>query len=160
MQEWVPKATFIGYIYTRENCTWAGHSIWGLHGSHPSPRHSAVVPLQSTQITVSDAHFWVVLQMEEGNYWLPWACNPQTYWRLRYDVNPCDTALLRHHQPIRELCTSWSHTLRSHSLILPLKMLCWGQLGGSGLLSTSRPGLLAWCSTGNTALIFTSTQSQ
>ena len=62
---------------------------------------------------------WVVLQMLKlptkwkklTTRW-PWAHIPQTHWRLRIDnANPCDTALFPHHQPIRDLHTSWSPTL-------------------------------------------------
>lgn len=39
---------------------------------------------------------------------------PPTDWSLRIDgINPYDTNFLYHHQPIRELCTSWSHTCDS-----------------------------------------------
>ena len=68
--------------------------------------------------------------------WWPWAHRPQTYWSMRTDkVNPCNTALLPYHQPIRELCTSWSKNLRLPSLTLSLKMLPWNPSGSSGLLS-------------------------
>ena len=43
--------------------------------------------------------------------WRPWA-QSQVFWNSRTDnANPCDTALFPHHQPIRDLYTSWSHTL-------------------------------------------------
>ena len=62
--------------------------------------------------------------MEEVNYMMAMSTSPQTYWSLRIDnVNPCDTTLLPHHQPIRELYTRWSYTLRLPSLTWPLKML-------------------------------------
>ena len=55
---------------------------------------------------------------------------PQTYWSLRiYIANPCERILLPHYQPIRELCTSWSHSLGCSSLIWLLKMLSWNQWG-------------------------------
>ena len=46
---------------------------------------------------------------------LNWTHSSQTYWSLR----------VYHHQLIRELCTSWSQTLRHFSLTWLLKMLCW-----------------------------------
>ena len=61
------------------------------------------------------------------------------------NVTPCDTTWPPHHQPIRELCTSWSHTLGRPSLTLSLKMLCWNLLGSLGVSSTSLvPGGLPW----------------
>ena len=45
--------------------------------------------------------------------WSSWGCSPQTFWHLRTD----------HHQPIRELYTSWSLTLGLPPLIWPLKVL-------------------------------------
>ena len=90
-----------------EGCNWAGPDQ-GLPRTNPSPISSALAPLRSTQMIVSDAHFlscftdaktttkWKKLT----NWWL-WAHSPQTYWSLRIDVNPSDTALLPHHQPIR-----------------------------------------------------------
>ena len=51
--------------------------------------------------------------MEEVNY-LMCMSSPQSSWSLRTDIiNPCDTTLWSHHQPIRDLCMSWSHTLHS-----------------------------------------------
>ena len=51
-------------------------------------------------------------QMEDVNYLMTISIYPQDSWSLRiYNVYPCDIALLPHHQPIRELCTSWSHIL-------------------------------------------------
>ena len=44
------------------------------------------------------------------NYLLTMSTDPQASWSLRTDnLNPCDTALLPHHQPITELCTSWQY---------------------------------------------------
>ena len=69
-------------------------------------------------------------QMEEINYlmimsmWPPGLPAPKDY-----NMNPCDTALLPHYQSIRELCTSWSHTLGCPALAWPLKMLCWNPWG-------------------------------
>ena len=72
----------------------------------------------STSITVSDTHFLSCFTYAKTSTkrkkwitWWPWALHPD-YWSLRTDnVNPCDTTLLPHYQPIRELCMSWSHTL-------------------------------------------------
>ena len=62
--------------------------------------------------------------------WWPWTHSPQTYLHLRIDdVDPCDTTLFPHHQPVRELCTSWSHTLQPPSLTWHLKCFAethWG----------------------------------
>ena len=45
-------------------------------------------------------------QMEEVNY-LMTKSTYKTYWSLKSDNdNPCDSALLPHYQPIRELCTN------------------------------------------------------
>ena len=61
--------------------------------------------------------------------------DPQASWVLKTDtVNPCDTTLLPHHQPIKELCMSWSHTLRPPSLTWLLKMLCQNPLESLGFL--------------------------
>ena len=85
----------------------------------------------------------------------------QTYWSLRTDnVNLCDITLLPHHQPIREIGRSSSHTLGCPSLTLPLKMPCWNPLGRSGFLSTRCPGFLIWRLTINAALSFTTTWCQ
>ena len=47
---------------------------------------------------------------------------PQGSRSLRTDkVNPCDTTLFPHYYPVRELCTSWIHILRPHSLTRLLK---------------------------------------
>ena len=62
--------------------------------------------------------------------WWQWAHSPQAYCSLRTDnVTPYDTALLPHHQQIREVCTSWSHSLGLPSLTWPLKMLRWNSEG-------------------------------
>lgn len=54
-------------------------------------------------------------QVEDVNYLMTIAS--QAYWILRiYNVNSCDTAWLTHYEPIRELCTSCSHTLGCPSL--------------------------------------------
>ena len=54
-----------------------------------------------------------LLQPVEGaNYLMTLSPYTQAFWNLKTDkVNPCDPTLLPHHQPVRELCTSWSHTL-------------------------------------------------
>lgn len=52
--------------------------------------------------------YWVFTTKEKK--WTTWssrACGPQTFWRLGVD----GVDLLPRHQPIREMCTSWSHTL-------------------------------------------------
>ena len=41
----------------------------------------------------------------------------------------CDSIQWCHHQPIRELCISWSHTQRLPSFTLHLKTLLWNTLG-------------------------------
>ena len=47
---------------------------------------------------------------------------PQGSRSLRTDkVNPCDITLFPHYYPVRELCTSWIHILRPHSLTRLLK---------------------------------------
>ena len=66
---------------------------------------------------------------------------PQTDWSLRIDgINPYDTNLLYHHQPIRELYTSLSHTCDSltHFALKKKKKkgsLFWNLLGNLDLLS-------------------------
>ena len=46
--------------------------------------------------------------MEDANYWMTAAHSLQAFWGLKTDpVNPWHTALLPHHQPIRELCMNW-----------------------------------------------------
>ena len=97
---------------------------WGARGGRPWPACSAGAPLWSTWLVVCDAHFLSGFadvntpphtlphrqQMGDVNY-LTRAHSPQASWSLRTDdVNPCDTAPLHHRQPIREWCTSWSHT--------------------------------------------------
>ena len=85
---------------------------------------------------------WAVLQMWKPptkwkmlTTWWPWAHSPQASWSLRTDnVNTCDTTLFPHHQPVRELCSSWPHTLRPASLTWLLKMLRWNPSGSSELL--------------------------
>ena len=111
-----------------EGCNWAGPDQ-GLPRTNPSPISSVM------KMKVSDAHFLscftdakTTTKWKKLTNWWPWAHRPQTYWSLRIDINPCDTALLPHHQPIRELFTSWSHTLGLPLLIWPLKMLCWNTI--------------------------------
>ena len=83
--------------------------------------------------------------MKEIYYLMIGSISPQTFWHLRTDdVNPCDTALLPHHQPIRELCTSWSHTPWPSPLTWPLKVLCRNPLRSWGLFGHEPPVLLAW----------------
>ena len=71
---------------------------------------------------------------------------PQTYWSLRiHGINPYDTNLLHHHQPIRELYTSLSHTCDSlnHFTFKKKKKkkgsLFWNLLGNLDLLSRYDP---------------------
>ena len=64
-------------------------------------------------------------QIEDVRYLMTMSTWPQASWSLRTDiVHPCDTTLLPHRQPIRELCTSWSQTLQPASLTWFLKVLC------------------------------------
>ena len=52
---------------------------------------------------------WVAMPSSRGSSW------PRNQ-TLRIDnVNPCHTTLLPYHQPITELCRSWSHTLKPAS---------------------------------------------
>ena len=67
---------------------------------------------------------WVVLQMrksspnEKTTWWL-------FSWSLRIDnAHTCDSTLLPHRQPVRELCMSWLFTLLPASLTWLLKVLC------------------------------------
>ena len=72
--------------------------------------------------------------------WWPWAHSPQASWSLRTDnVNPCDTTLLPHHQWVRELCMSWSHSLRPHLPHLAFKNVWPNTSGSSGLLGQKPP---------------------
>ena len=43
--------------------------------------------------------------------WWPWMLSPQTYWLRIDNVKPCDTTLLSHNQPVRELYTNWPYTV-------------------------------------------------
>ena len=111
---------------------WAG-TYGAFQGQAPPPISSDLVLLWNTQITVSDAHFlsyfthaitstkWRKLMMIKyplDDHGVP---KPQTCWCLRTDnVTPWDTTLFPHHQPIRQLCMSWSHALHFPSLPLPL----------------------------------------
>ena len=83
---------------------------------------------------------WVVLQMWKPSTkwkivttWWPSAHSPQASWSLRTDINHCDTPQLPHHQPVRELCSSWSHSLWPTSLTRLLNMPCWKPLGEFGV---------------------------
>ena len=52
-------------------------------------------------------------QMENVNYL---TVETQASWSLRTDsVDPCDTTLLPHHQPVRGQRTRWSPTLQPHT---------------------------------------------
>ena len=93
---------------------------------------------------------WVLLQMwkrpcemVDVNYLMTMSTEPQASWSLRTDnVDPCDTALRPHHQPVRQLCPSWSQTLRHPSLTWLLKVLCQNPSGSSRLFkawATSSP---------------------
>ena len=80
---------------------------------------------------------------------------PQTYRCRRMDnVYPCEVTLLSHHQPIRELCMSQSHTLGNPSLIWSLKLFFWNPSGISAFwaLATWTPCLVLAI---NIALSFT-----
>ena len=68
----------------------------------------------------SDTTEW--LSNHNNCYLMIRRCSPQSFQCLRID----------HHQPIRELCTSWSHILGRPSPTLPFKMLCWNSSGNSG----------------------------
>ena len=129
-------------------------SLWCVPRTDSSPTSSAVTLPWSTQIIVSHAYILSFPgakshhQMEEiklddqETAWWSWARSPQTYWCLKIDnVNP--TALLPHHQPIRELCMSWSQALGGPSLSWLLKVLCGTPLRSLGFRGQS-PRLLAW----------------
>lgn len=69
--------------------------------------------------------------------WWPCTHSLQAYWSLRINnVNPYDTSLLPHPQPIREWCTKSSYALGCSSLPLPLKMLCWNPSQSSAVLDS------------------------
>ena len=75
--------------------------------------------------------------------WWPRARSPQTpqaSGSLRTDnVSPCDSTLLPHHQPVRDLCMRSSQTLWSASLTWPLKMLFQNPSGSSGFWDPEPP---------------------
>ena len=65
--------------------------------------------------------------MEDVNYLMTMSTEPQASWNLRIDkVKPCDTTLLPHHQPTKELCKIYliMYLATFPSLIWLLKMLC------------------------------------
>ena len=61
--------------------------------------------------------------INERLYLMTMNTQPQGSWNPRTD-NLCDITLLSHHQPIRGLHMSWTHTLPSSFLTWLLKMLC------------------------------------
>ena len=79
-------------------------------------------------------------QMENANYLTTVSTWPQTSWRLRTDsVNPCNTTLLPHHQPIRIVHKLITYPATPPSLTWLLKVLCQNPLGSSGLLGHEPP---------------------
>ena len=130
----------------------------GLSQDRAFPIGSAVGPLWRTQVIVFDVHFLSCFtdakpstKWKKLTTWWPWAHSPQTYWSLRI-VNPCDTTLLPHHHPIRDLCTSWSPPSPGLE-----KCFAENPSGSLGFLSSSGPGLPSWCLEINTALSFITT---
>ena len=106
----------------------------GPFRTDPASILSALAPLWSTQITVSEAHFLSCFtdaktptKWKKLTTWWPWACSPQTYWHLRIDTaNPCDTTLLTHHQPIRIVHKLTTYPgMHPTPKTLPLQILCW-----------------------------------
>ena len=133
---------------------WLSRTPWAFPGLKGVCRSSALVPLWSTYLTVSKAHFLSCFvdsnsptKWKQLTTWWPWACSPQTYGYLpRIDnVNPCNSDLLLQHQSIRELGMSGSQTLGLLSLILPLKIFAETYQRVQGFLSPSCHGLLVWC---------------
>ena len=102
--------------------SWVVLQMWNPH-HHPCP-HPATHTHTHTHKTLTTCL---------------WACSPRAYWSLRID-----STLLPHHQPIRELCTSWSQTLGCPSFTWPLKMLCWTLSRVQGLGGHKLLFLLAW----------------
>ena len=107
---------------------WLGLGAFIARGPGPSPGH-LVGELRTLKPhgTVKIMFFvkFNTTKRKKFNYLMIWACTSlQTYWCLRIDnVDPGDIALVPYHQSIKELCTSWSHTLRCPFLNLPFKIL-------------------------------------
>ena len=108
-------------------------TLWAFSGAAPPSTLSAAAPLWSTQIIISNAHFWVVLQMWTSTTkwkmlltWCSWACGSHIYVCLRIDkVKSCDTALLLNISQ-SENCAGADHIpWEPPSLGWPLKTLCW-----------------------------------
>ena len=77
--------------------------------------------------------------------WWPWAYSSQVPWSLRIDnVNPCDTVLLPHHQPIKRIV----HELITYP-VTPLRYLAFKNtflksFGDFGVLEAWAIHFLAW----------------
>ena len=125
----------VHHISLKWHCAYLlpSRTLWGLLGTDSSSPILCFSSSLKHLITASDAQFLshftdrkTSTKWKTVTTWWLWACSPQVTWSLRIDnVNPCDTASLCHHQPIRQLCMSWSHTLWPSSLAWPLKMFCW-----------------------------------
>ena len=86
-------------------------------------------------------------QMEDVNYLMTMSTEPQASWNLRIDkVKPCDTTLLPHHQPTKELCKIYliMYLATFPSLIWLLKMLCLKPFRELGIFKAWVTHLLAW----------------
>ena len=137
-------------------CNWI-EFLEDLPQTDPAPISSALAPLWSTLVIVSQAYFLsfsdakkTTTKWKKLTTWL-WAHNPETYWHLRTDNDNCyDTTLLPHHQPSKELCMNWSHALwhplpaPSSPTTWPLKMLSWNHSRSSEFPGHKSPILLAW----------------
>jgi len=120
--------------------------LMGLSQDRPSAQVSCFSSsLNYLGNSISDEHFLSCFSDNKSTTkwkklttWWSWTHSSQTFWSLKIDNSTlCDTTLLPHHQPNRELCTSWSHTLGHPSITLPLKMSCWNPSRSSGVLRTS-----------------------
>ena len=90
--------------------------------------------------------------------WWPWVPSLRVSLSLRTDnINTCDTALLPHNQPIRELSRSWSHTLWPTSSTWSLKKLSWNPLGILEIFGGPEPPTSCHSPTRNLSLLQTST---
>ena len=92
----------------------------GLSQDRPSPQVLCFSSsLNYLGNSISDEHFLscfsdnkTTTKWKKLATWWSWTHSSQTFWSLRIDnITLCDSTQLPHHQPIRELCTSWSHTL-------------------------------------------------